>query len=70
MPMFHMTEYSNSYSKTSGNTGLWQYYRDEAALDANNAVADFLNDSNNSISFKFKTKKAGKVENDGTKMLK
>ena len=27
MPMYNLLEYSNNYSKTSGN--LWQYYRDE-----------------------------------------
>ena len=26
MPMYNLTEYSDSYSKTSGS--LWQYYRD------------------------------------------
>ena len=27
MPMYDLIEYSNNYSKTSGN--LWQYYKDE-----------------------------------------
>ena len=27
MPMFHLIEYSDNYSKTSGS--LWRYYRDE-----------------------------------------
>ena len=65
--MYSLIEYSNNCSKTGG---LWQYYRDESALDANSAVIDFSADSNNSASFKFKTKIAGKVENDGTKTLK
>ena len=27
MPMYHLTEYSDNYSKTSGS--LWQYCKDE-----------------------------------------
>ena len=27
MPMYNLIEYSDNYSKTSGN--LWQYYRDD-----------------------------------------
>ena len=66
MPMCNLIEYSNAYSKTSGS--LWQYYRDEPAMDANCKIIDFLANKNNSNSFKFKhqiiTKKTG---NDGTK---
>ena len=32
-------EYSDAYSKTSRS--LWQYYRDEPAIDANGNIADF-----------------------------
>ena len=32
MPMYNLIEYSDDYSKTSGS--LWQYCRDEPALDA------------------------------------
>ena len=35
MPMYNLIEYSDNYSKTSGN--LWQYYRDESA----NRMQDF-----------------------------
>ena len=39
--------------KTSGY--LWQYYKDEPALD-DRAIVDFpANNNNNSASFKFKT---------------
>ena len=31
MPVYNLIEYSDNYSKTSGS--LWQYYRDETALD-------------------------------------
>ena len=36
MPMCNLIEYSNAYSKTSGS--VWQYYRDETALDTNNNI--------------------------------
>ena len=65
MPMYNLVEYSDNYSKTSG--GLWQYYTDEPFLEANSAIADFPADDNSCASFKFKTKKADRTENDGTK---
>ena len=34
LPMYNLIEYSDNYSKTSGN--LWQYYKD----DPNNNIAD------------------------------
>ena len=43
MPMYNLIEYSDNYSKTSGN--LWQYYKDEP----NDNLAD-------SESFKYKVK--------------
>ena len=56
MPMYNLIEYSDAYWKTSGS--LWQYYRDETALDANGNIIDFLanNNNNNSNSFKFEQK--------------
>ena len=68
MPMYNLIEYSDNYSKTSG--GLRNYYRYEPFLNANGAIADFTADNNNSVSFKFKSKIAGKTENDGTKNVK
>ena len=54
------------YSKTSGS--LWQYYIDDPALDSTNNIIDFPADnSNDSISFKFKEEIAGKTGNDGIK---
>ena len=47
-----MIEYSDNYSKTSGN--LWQYYKDEP----NDNIAD-------SESFKYKVKITGKTPDDG-----
>ena len=68
MPMYSLIEYSQNYSKTSGS--LWHYYRDEPFLNVNGAIADFPADNNNSASFKFQTKIAGRTENDCTKNVK
>ena len=43
---------------------LWQYYRDESALDNNGSITDFPA-NNNSISFKFKQQITG--QNSGTR---
>ena len=52
MPMYNLIEYSGAYLKTSGS--LWQYYRDEAALDNNGNIINFLADNNNIKLFKSK----------------
>ena len=44
--MYNLIEYSDAYSKTSGS--LWQYYKDEPALDNNGNITDFSDDNNNS----------------------
>ena len=64
MPMYNLIEYSDSYSKILGN--LWQYYRDEPALDSNNNITDFPANNNNSVSFKFKQQITGQTGNGGT----
>ena len=46
---------------------LWQYYRDEPFLDNNGVIADILSKNNNSASFKYKTKIACKIGNNGKK---
>ena len=63
MPMYDLIGYSDIYSKTSGR--LWQYYRDEPALDNNNKIIDFPA-INNGISFKFKQQLTGQTGNGGT----
>ena len=50
MPMYNLIEYSDICSKTSWS--LWQFYKDEPALNDNNVIIDFSADSKNSISFK------------------
>ena len=65
MPMYNLIEYSDTYSKTSGS--LWQFFRDEAALDDNKAIIDFPSDNNNSISFTYKHQITIQTGNNGTK---
>ena len=62
-PTYNLKEYSDVYLKTSGC--LWQYYRDESALDANANIIGFAA-SNNSASYKFNDKQETVVR----KMLK
>ena len=66
--MYNLIEYSDNYSKTSGS--LWQYYRDEPRLNANGNIPGFPADNNNSPSFKFKTKIAGRIGNNGARKVK
>ena len=66
--MYYLIEYSDVYLKTSGN--VWQYYRDEPALDNKNNIIDFPANSNNIISFKLKQQITGQTENRGTKNVK
>ena len=65
MLMYNLAEYSDTFSKTSG--GLWQYYRDEPALNDNSNIIDFPNDNNYSISFKYKQQITGQKVNNGIK---
>ena len=56
-------------TKTSGSS--WHYYRDKPFLNANGDITDFSADSNNCALFKFKTKIAGRIEeNQDTKNVK
>ena len=66
--MYNLVEYSDNYSKTCRS--LWLYYRDEPFLDDNGSIDDFPADDNNSASFEFKTKIAGRAGLDGTKNFK
>ena len=45
------------------------YYKDKPFLNDNGAIADFRANNNNTTSFKFKTKIASRIGNDGTKKL-
>ena len=69
MPMYNVMEYSGNYSKTCGSSR--HYYRDEPFLNANGDITDFSADSNNCALFRFKTKIAGRIEeNQDTKNVK
>ena len=56
--MYNLIEYSDNYSKTSGN--LWQYCKDILAVDDNGAIVDF-NGAKATDSFNFKTKITGQT---------
>ena len=57
--MYNLLEYSDAYLKMSES--LWQYCRDELALDGNNKSLDFPANNNNSASFKFKQQITGQT---------
>ena len=52
MPMYNLIEYSDNYSDTSGS--LWQFKRDESPV-TNAGNLDNVS-TNNSISFKYKSR--------------
>ena len=68
IPMYNLMKYRGSCSKTFGS--FCQYCRDQPFLNAHSAITDFPADNNKSASFKFKTKIAEKIGNNGTKMVK
>ena len=49
MSMYNLIEYSDIFSKILGN--LW--HRHKPALERTNNIINFIDDNNNSISFKF-----------------
>ena len=62
MPMYNLIKYSDNYSKASGS--LWQYCKDIPAVNNPGNTVDFTA-TNNTDSFKFKTKTTGQTDNDG-----
>ena len=62
MSMYNLIEYSNNYSKTSGN--LWQCCKEVPAVNNNGIIVDFTA-TNTADSFKFITKITGQTNNDG-----
>ena len=65
MPMYNLIKHSDPYSRTSES--LWQYYRDEPALNTNGKIIGFPANTNDSASFKFKQQITGQTGNGGTK---
>ena len=53
MPMYNLLEYSENHSMTSGS--LWNYYRDEVNVDANenNDVGSYRVNNNKTATSKF-----------------
>ena len=68
IPMYNLIECSDPYLKASRS--LWQYNRDEPALNANSEVIDFPANNNNSASLKFKQKITGQKRNSVAKYVK
>ena len=62
MSMYNLIEYSDNYSKKSGN--LWQYCKDIPAVSNNGNIVDF-DGANATDSFNFKTKITGQTNDDG-----
>ena len=65
MPIYNLIEFCDAYSKTSGS--LWQYYRDEPALNANDEIIDFPANSNINASLNRKQQITGETGTTGTK---
>ena len=61
IPMYNVIEYSDNYSKTSGN--LWQYCKDILAINNDGNIIDF-NGANATDSFNFKTKITGQTNDN------
>ena len=64
MPMYNSIAYSDNYSKTSGS--LWQYCKNIAAVNNNNAINDFT-ESSLTDPFNFKVTITDQTGDDGTK---
>ena len=65
MPIYNLIDYSDTFVETSGS--LYQYYRDEPALNDNGNITDLPNDNNNRTLFKYKQQTTGQTRNNGTK---
>ena len=62
MPVYNVIEYSDNYSKTSGN--LWQCCKDMPAVDDDGDIVDF-DGANATDSLNFKAKITGQTDDDG-----
>ena len=65
MLMYNLLKYTSIYSKTP--VRLWQYCRNEPALNNHDVIIDFPADNNNNISLELKEKIIEKTENNSTK---
>ena len=60
--MYNLTKYSDNYTHV-----LWQNFRDEPVIDANDAITGFNATNATTDLFKIKEKITDKTNNDGTK---
>ena len=65
MLIYNLIEYSENYSKILGI--LWQYCRDELAIDNNGCITDFNEGNAGTNLFKIKEKITCQTGNSGTK---
>ena len=66
MPVYNLIEYSDNYSKTSGI--LWQYCKDEPAINATDGnIVNFNANNATTDSFKIKEKITGQTGDNDTK---
>ena len=68
IPVYNLIECSDNYSRKLGI--LWQYCRDEPALDDDNVITDFTVANSITDLFKIKEKLTGQTGNDGTENVK
>ena len=66
--MYNLIEYSDNFSKTSGN--LQRFHRDVPFINENGAISNFSSHNSNNASFKYKTKIAGRIGDDGSENVK
>ena len=64
IPVYNLIECSDNYFKKLGI--LWQYCREEPALDDDNVITDFTVANSITDLFKIKEKLTGQTGNDGT----
>ena len=67
MLIYNLLEYSDNYSKTF--RVLWQYCRDELAVDGNGEIVDFTAVDSLTNSFKIKEKITGQTSDNGRKAI-
>ena len=68
MPMYNLVEYSDNYSKTCEI--LWQYCRDEPALDDDGTITDLTEYNADTNFFEVKQEITAQMDNNGTKNVK
>ena len=68
MPMYHLIEYRDNYSKRS--RVLWQFCKDVPTVDTNGAITNLTEANAATESFKLTVKLTGQTGNNGTRYVK